>query len=94
MSYVERVYGPSSAVKRELVKTLRRKKINMKREIAKTREQKKEIVEISNIVCKVEEEQISSIVYDKDSEETKKKKKNRMSAQNSRDRKKEYIKEI
>ena len=37
---------------------------------------------------------VSSFAFDDESQETKKKKRNRMSAQKSRDRKKEYIKEM
>lgn len=36
----------------------------------------------------------SSLLFEDESQETKKKKRNRMSAQKSRDRKKEYIKEL
>ena len=43
---------------------------------------------------KIEDNVLSSFAFDDESQETKKKKRNRMSAQKSRDRKKEYIKEM
>lgn len=70
--------------------------MTLKRQNAKERnpikDKSEELIEEEEI--KAEENALSSIVFDDESQDTKKKKRNRMSAQKSRDRKKEYIKEM
>ena len=92
MAYAEQAYEPSDIIKKSLFATIKRVKLQLKRENAKKRvpqpERSEEIIE----EVKIEDNQLSSFVFDDQSQETKKKKRNRMSAQKSRDRKKEYIK--
>lgn len=52
------------------------------------------VAPLQQVEIKAEDTGISPFLFEEESQETKKKKRNRMSAQNSRDRKKEYIRDI
>ena len=91
MAYAEQAYEPSESIKKSLVMTLKKIKLQMKRENAKKRNPPQRSEEFLEDV-KMEDNMQSSFGFEDESQETKKKKRNRMSAQKSRDRKKQYIK--
>ena len=92
MAYAEQAYEPSESIKKSLVMTLKKIKLQMKRENAKKRNPPSQRSEEFLEDVKMEDNMQSSFGFEDESQETKKKKRNRMSAQKSRDRKKQYIK--
>lgn len=88
MEYIEQAYALTNANKRSLWIALKRYKLQLKRENAKKRvipaDKYEDIVE----EVKIEDNVMSDFGFEDESQETKKKKRNRMSAQKSRDRKK------
>lgn len=97
MAYFDQYYRiPQEKIKAVLA-AARRLKLKMKRTHARQRNgavevrTRQEDTPILPLEIKVEESELSPFVFDDESQETRKKKRNRMSAQNSRDRKKEYI---
>lgn len=88
MAYAEQAYEPSESIKKALFSSLKKIKLQLKRDNAKKRSPQPDRSEEYIEDVKVEENVMSSFGFEDESQETKKKKRNRMSAQKSRDRKK------